>query len=229
MRQQLEAAPPRWGGARARGPGNLAKPPSGGLCSLCVHAADPGPPLGPAQSRSAGPPLSLRERLARPPPGPSMMATTATFLPPKKSAPAWPRPTRSLFPDAPRYKELKLNALYFELGENSFMKEVVASKVRGLWRSVLLGVCLGRVAGVVAFGLGRLLPVCGDCVVSGPPRRRARARKQRVVCSRVNAAQPAACRRWVQTEPPAPAAGPGARSWPRRAWSPRWRATWRSA
>ncbi|KAI8471595.1 MAG: coth protein-domain-containing protein [Monoraphidium minutum] len=35
-----------------------------------------------------------------------------------------------LFADAPRYGELKLNSLYYEIpGENSFMKEVVATKV----------------------------------------------------------------------------------------------------
>jgi hypothetical protein len=37
---------------------------------------------------------------------------------------------RSLFPNAPRMGQLKLNSLYFELGELSFMKEYVASRVR---------------------------------------------------------------------------------------------------
>ncbi|KIZ03262.1 hypothetical protein MNEG_4702 [Monoraphidium neglectum] len=35
-----------------------------------------------------------------------------------------------LFPNAPRMGQLKLNSLYFELGELSFMKEYVASRVR---------------------------------------------------------------------------------------------------
>ena len=39
-----------------------------------------------------------------------------------------------VFDHAPHYKELKLNSLYFELGENSFMKEVIAAQVGGGWR-----------------------------------------------------------------------------------------------
>jgi hypothetical protein len=37
--------------------------------------------------------------------------------------------TCSFFPAGPRHPDLKLNSLYYELGENSFMKETVAARV----------------------------------------------------------------------------------------------------
>jgi hypothetical protein len=57
---------------------------------------------------------------------PSPSPCKQTQLPPNANK---TRIKTRIFPGAPKYGRLKLNSLYFEIGEVSFMKEAIASRV----------------------------------------------------------------------------------------------------
>ena len=90
---------------------------------------------------------------------------TSTRPPARQPGPCNP----SLFPDAPPYGEMKLNSIYYALGENSFMKEVVASRVRAPFDSAEGGRALpGCISHVICWG-GQLHEG-GVCLEGEPPR-----------------------------------------------------------
>lgn len=106
----------------------------------CAGGASVPPPaasqgMGPAAKRVPSwlPPLPthtltllLAKHAAPNPQSPSI----CVGAPPSHGLPPDLCPPR-IFEGAPEYGDLKLNSMYFELGENSFMKEAVAAQVGG--------------------------------------------------------------------------------------------------